>query len=445
MSRRRLAAASVLLLLAGSPALANPVDVFGFGSRSAALGGAGVALCDGGCASYYNPAGLARAGALSLEIGYQGGQPLLTLNGRDQGVSPTHGLTAALAAPGTLFGLRVAFGAAVFLPDERLVRDRSLPFARPRFVDYDNRTQRIYLAAAVALALPGRVFLGGGVAFMARTAGTVELRGRLAVTNPDDDSLLVSAIAVDLLPVRYPQLGVAWEPTGWLTLGASYRGSFLLRIDQGFNILGDVGNRGTTPLVSGGALAARTVSADLFQPWQVSVGAAARLSRRWLVTADLVFARWSEFEAPVAAVTVKLDLGPRLNPLVQLAPPRRYPAPGFHDVLSPRLGVELLALLRPRAELVVRAGWSYQPSPVPEQVGESNYVDCDQHTASLGAGVTLMPRAPYLPRRIALDGHLATTVLLPRAAHKADPTDAVGDWVAAGTVIAGGLTMRIGF
>lgn len=429
----------------GGSAHANPADVFGFGSRAAALGGAATALAVDGSANYYNPAGLARGDALRIDVGYQGGKPWLTLDGNDIGTDATHGLAVAIAAPGTLFGLRVAFGAALFLPDDRVTRSRSLAYAQPRFVHYDNRTQRIYLAANVAVALPGRVYLGGGLAFMARTEGVVSLTGTIALQDTEERSVLASAVGVDLLAVRYPQAGIAWEATRWLTLGASYRGKFLLRIDEGFAIRGDVGNPGVTPVVDDGVLEARTVSADLFQPWQLTAGAWARLTRRLGLGVDLTFARWSEFESPASTVTVHLDLGPRLNPLVPVAPPRVYPAPGFHDILVPRLGAEWRALDGDWVLLDVRGGYSYEPTPAPEQVGESNYADADKHTVSLGAGLTLARLADYLPREVSLDAHLGLTLLPPRAARKSDPADPVGDWVATGRVLHFGLGLRTAF
>jgi len=441
---RRAALGLALCAAAAARASANPVDVFGFGARGAALGGAASAVATDGSANYYNPAGLARGAALRMEVGYQVGRPQLTLDGKDAGVDATSGWTAAVAAPGTVFGVRVALGAALFLPDGWLSRTRTLPYAQPRFVYYDNRTQRLYAAANLAIALTDRLFLGGGVAFMARTSGTVALSGTLGIANPEQDSRLATSIAVDLVAVRYPQVGLAFEATRYLTLSASFRGSFLLRIDQSFSVSGDLGNPGRTPLVSGGSLAVRTLGSDLFQPWQLTAGAALRITRRLLCSLDLTFARWSDYETPASQVTVAADLGPVLGPLVHIPPPRTFAAPGFHDILSPRLGVEVRALERQRLALDLRGGWSFEPSPVPDQTGASNYVDSDKHTFALGAGLELRRLAAFLPETLALDAHAAVTALSPRSAHKLDPTSGGSDWTASGAVLAAGLTLRLG-
>ena len=80
-------------------------------------------------------------------LSIQGAQPSLSLNGHDSKVDGTHGFVVGVSAPGEIFGLRFAFGAALFLPDDRVSRTRSLANAQPRWQYYDNRTQRIYLAA----------------------------------------------------------------------------------------------------------------------------------------------------------------------------------------------------------------------------------------------------------------------------------------------------------
>ena len=50
---------------------ASPVDLFGYGTRGLALGGAIATSARGHAAAYYNPAALALAKAPSFSIGYQ--------------------------------------------------------------------------------------------------------------------------------------------------------------------------------------------------------------------------------------------------------------------------------------------------------------------------------------------------------------------------------------
>jgi long-chain fatty acid transport protein len=431
-----------MIALAGA-ARANPADVFGFGSRAAAMGGAATALTDDAAANYYNPAGLVRQKDLRIDLGYMGAVPSLKLNGRDSGVDATHGFAVGVSAPGALGPVRIAFGAALFLPDDRLTRVRALSFVQPRWVYYDNRTQRILLAANLAVQIVPGLYLGGGLSFMSRTQGTVALKGRLALFDETGaDSALVTAIDVDLVAVRYPQFGISWDVTRWLTVAASYRHSFLLKLDQGFAIRGDIGNAGMAPVVKSGYFEAHSASSDLFQPWQLTFALAARLTRRLTIAFDATYSRWSEFETPAAQIQIMLDIGPQFNPLVHIPPSRSYPPPGFHDILSPRLGVEWRALSRGKLGLDLRAGYSYEPSPAPEQSYESNYADADKHRFSVGAGLELGMLGPVLPRPLAIDAHLGLTWLPTRYNRKIDPLDPTGDFTAGGNVLEMGMTTR---
>jgi long-chain fatty acid transport protein len=439
---RALAVALALAALAGS-ARANPLDAFGAGSRATAMGGAATAASEDSSANYYNPAGLVRGRDLRLDVGYRYAQPILRMNGRNLGVDASRGFMIGLVAPGAIGPFRFAFGASLWLPDQRLTRVRSLPFDQPRFVLFDNRPQRLYLAANLAVQIVPGLYVGGGLTFMSRTAGSLFLKGDVAVSDPDASSL-VTKINVDLVAVRYPQFGILWEATRWLSIGVSYRHSFVLNLDQQFRIDGNIGNPGLPPVVENGYFAARSVSVDLFQPWQLTGGGALRLRRDLLLTFDLTFARWSEFPIPAADLTLGIDIG-AFNNRVMLPAPRSYPQSGFHDIVIPRAGIEWRAWQRPKLALDLRGGYSYEPTPVPEQIGESNFADCDKHTFSVGAGLELVRVTSILPRPIALDVHAAVTYLPTRDNHKVDPLDHVGDFNADGVIVQIGFMLRSRF
>jgi long-chain fatty acid transport protein len=440
---RRGPVALALLLALASTARANPIDAFGFGSRAAAMASAVSASSDDSSANYYNPAGLVRGRELRIDLGYRYAQPLLKLNGHDVGVDASRGFSVGLVSPGQVGPFRFSFGLALWLPDQRLTRVRSLPFSQPRFVYYDNRLQRLFLAANLAIQIVPGLYIGGGLTFMSRTQGVVNLKGQVAVSDPDESSL-VTSINVDLLAVRYPQAGLLWEVSSRVSLALVYRHSFQLALDQQFRIDGSIGNPGLTPVVSNGFLSVRSVSTDLFQPWQLTAGAAVRLTRHVLATYDLTFARWSEFPVAASDLTLDLDIG-QFNNQVKLPGKRTYPQPYFHDIAIPRIAVEARAYDGDRLGLDVRGGYSWEPTPVPEQRGETNLADSDKHTFSLGCGLELKRLQPILAWPISLDAHLALTYLPNRVNRKDSPIDPVGDFVAGGVAVSTGLTMRLKF
>lgn len=432
-------AAALVALAAASPAAANPVDLFGLGARGQAMGGAQVAAADDTSASYYNPALLVRSPDIRIDVGYQLAVPHLTVDGRDTDVDVSRGLGLGLAVPGRVLGARLAVGAGLFLPDQQITRTRTLASERPRFVQYDNRPQRLFLAADVALELPGHLALGVGIAYMSSTQGSVELDGLVAIPDPEASDLDL-AIDVDLRTIRYPTAGAAWQATPWLTLAASYRGGFKLVLDQRFVITGDIGGPGAPPVVPDGYLDLRSRAQDLFQPAQLTVGASAQVTPRLTVAFDLALHRWSAFENPAARIDLALDLGD-FNDLVDIPPQDPLPAPHFHDIAVPRLGVEY-ALGGARRRWTARGGYVFEPSPAPAQRVATNLIDNDRHTLSAGLGVELPGLGGIVLRPLSLDLSLAATWLPGRDHAKVFAADPIGDYRSGGAVLAASLGSR---
>jgi long-chain fatty acid transport protein len=438
----RRAVIAAVVVCAARAAHANPADMFGFGARGAAMSGAQVAAADDGSANYYNPALLARLDTIRIELGYQAALPALTVDGQDNDVDSSRGTDLDIAVPGHLAGARFTIGAMIFLPDQSLTRLRNQSAQKPRWALYDNLPQRIVFGANAAMSLGDRFAIGGGISFMAATKGAVSLKGLVGFPRPEKSDLDLS-IDVDLDTVRYPVGGVWLRALPWLDLAASYRGGFFLTIDLAFRIDGDVGLPGQDPVVHDGHIALRTVSQDLFQPAQWTVGGLARVDDHFSVAFDLAYHRWSTFQNPSAHIDPPdLDLGP-FQGLVNLPPGAPLPDPHFHDIVVPRLGMEWLAREDDARRVFVRGGYHYEPSPAPEQTGESNFIDNDKHTFSLGAGLELRHGlGEIIPRPLSFDLSLALTSLVPRDHHKESAVDPIGDYRSGGHVWQMGLLSR---
>lgn len=420
-------------------AAANPADTNGFGARGAAMGGAHTAAAEDGSATYYNPALLARLSDIHIDLGYQLAAPSLAVDGEDLDVDWARGMSIGLVVPGKVAKKKIAIGAGIFLPDQQLTRTRSLPSQRPRFALYDNRPQRLFLSADVGIEILPGLTIGGGVAYMSSTKGEVKLRGLIGFPQPEQSDLELS-IDVDLETIRYPHAGIAWEATPWLDVALSYRGGFKLVVEQGVRIDGDVGAPGLEPVVDDGYLDLFSASQDLFQPAQLTAGLAARITPRTLVAFDVGWHRWSTFENPAAHIELALDIG-QFNDFVDLPPQLALPDPHYHDIIVPRLGVEHVVKAG-RRTWRARGGYVYEPSPAPEQFGETNFIDNDKHGLSLGGGLELPGIGAVLPRPMSLDGFVALTLLEARDHRKISPVDPIGDYRSDGHVIAAGLTTR---
>ncbi len=421
-------------------ARANPVDLFGFGARAQGMGGAMTAATDDAGANYYNPARLAGSDDIRIDVGYQLAQPFLAVDGNSQGVDSSRGLAIGLAMPGKLAGARLAIGAGLYLPDQQITRTRTLPSQQPRWSLYDNRPQRLFLAANLGIALPGNVSFGAGISYMSSTQGDVALQGIVGFPDATTSQLILD-MNVDLKTIRYPQVGVSWDVKPWLTVAATYRGGFKLVLDQTFDITGDIGTPGSPPLVDNGFLHLRSVAQDLFQPAQVTAAAHARITPRLAVAFDLAWHRWSVFENPAAQIEIELDIGD-FNDLVTIPPQEPLPAPHFHDIATPRLGVEWLARATPRRLWRVRGGYAYEPSPTPEQFGSTNFIDNDKHTFTTGGGLELPGVGDVILRPVSIDISLVATFLPERTHRKLVAVDPIGDYKASGLVLGGSLSSR---
>jgi long-chain fatty acid transport protein len=445
----RLAIAIAVVTLAPS-ALANPLDAFGFGSRGAAMASAQAADATDFSANYYNPAGLVRGEGLTLHAGWFYADSDLALDGKDTDVDPVHGLVAGLAAPGRAFGIPIAFGLGLHLPDDRVSRVRSIRQQQPRWELYDNRNQRLFLAANLAIEPLEGLAIGGGLSFMSSTEGTLDVSGDVGF--PDaDSSVLRHRVDADLTAVRYPQAGIRWAPADWIELGLAYRGEFQLGLDIVASLRGRVvtetGCAETDCEVADGVLLLESRSVNAFLPQEVVFGTAVRPDDQTRVAFDLEWMDWSAYESTTAHVAYDLELDVHLaNFQVPPIPgPSLVVAPRFHDTWIPRLGAERLVPLTGRTTLAARLGWAFEPSPAPPQTGLTNFVDADRHHLTAGVGLAIERIASVLPGPLRLDAHVQLIAISERRIQKTSPVDPVGDYTADGIVMSYGATLGAEF
>ena len=429
-------------LLTSRSADAHPLDTFGFGGRNVALASAVAATVDDSAANYYNPANLTTVEIFALDVGYSYSAAFLELNGNDNDVDPSRGLHAGLVLPGQFGGLRFAFGAALFLPDERTSRVRSLPQRQPRWVIYDNRPQRVHITtnAALAFALPagwGELRLGGGISFLTNTKGGLAATGR--VFADPDRTVLMAEVNVDFKTVRYAGFGVTWVPTPALSIASVYRAEGKVQLDLTLEIDGDLDFNGRT---LAGTFDLTSFNTNLFSPHQWWLSAAYRVAPRWLLMAELGYLLWSRY--PASAAAIELDLAIADLPL-KLPEPAAIVEPSFSNIVIVRAAVEHRVPLPYRLTLLVRAGYAFEPTAAPEQSHATNYVDNDKHLLSGGVGLDIAGLAPLLARPLSLDLAVQYAFLPERRHRKVSAVDLVGDFRSGGEMLTAAATMRVRF
>ena len=238
---------------------------------------------------------------------------------------------------------------------------------------YDSRPNRVSAVAALAIDVFDQLKIGGGVNL------TPSLSTPTTVTFvPGRSTSIQNDVEVSLdrnMPLAAsPFLGARVQPLSWLGLVARLQG--LGRVARERSADDDRGP-------DRGGLARRLP--HLLGPRADRGGSGARTLQGRSLSVDATYSVWSSFQTgfdqPVCVAGV--------------APPEQGCfTPGFNDTMSVAGGVEWTST----PWLTLRAGGGYEPTPIPPQTGNTNYLGADTTVVALGAGLDLrkLVHAPML-------------------------------------------------
>lgn len=376
-------AATWLLAVCASDARANPLDVVGLGSRGGAMVGALSASADDYTAVHYNMAALTRSrGSFGVGLVASLDDVSIHLKGRPDGYDlPDQGASSAaipskyrlsqrsdtndipniagvhIGAVGQIGIKDLHFGIGAYLPFQGLGSQRTrFPDEREQYfsnrLDFEligQRSQHFVFIVGTAYALTDWLSVGAGISFLPRATAQTGVYLDNAADQSDVDLVVVNEqkgrvaphLGLLLTPSKETRFSLAWR-------GANY---FAINLDNNIQIKGFETSE-DFPVLQ------RQRVVTNFTPEQAVFGAALERSG-WLVNLDASWQRWSDY----------IDT-------------QGFSNTGFDDTLGVRLGVERQA----SADTAFRFGVGFEPSPVPEQTGRTNYVDNDRVIAGLGAG-----------------------------------------------------------
>jgi long-chain fatty acid transport protein len=334
----------------------------GLGARARGMGGAYVAVADDTSAGFWNPAGLAAVPGL-----------LAQAEGKFERIYTAYtppGGTRQANRPLTL--TVPAVGVAVPLHHPRWPAVEVLayapyglqldwdPAATYRYNSIGDRIRVISVGGATAYRLSDRVALG-----LAAFYDDAKLNFATAVPSavyagvPGLPDARLSADGTDT--TGNVHLGLLWRTAPDVTVGAAWRSAIDLTV------------RGTAALaVPGGPTVRDTWSLPLRLPPSLSLGAAWQASPILLLAAQADWVGWSTIHEQ--------------NLTFDGALPDQRVARNWRDRVQLRLGAEYTAL-----PVALRAGYSYDPTPVPVATLDPLLLDVDRHILALGAG-TAGPR-----------------------------------------------------
>jgi opacity protein-like surface antigen len=360
-----------------SPACASMAEITGLGMRSQSMAGLGVAMDGDISACYYNPAGLTGVKFSEYEdnisFNLTDGASAFDLKAwtkhPQEGRHNAKGLESMTNLNldiGVDIGSRlrdhigdrdVVLGVSIMLP----MGDR-MPLAwwrmqRPEdeiYIFYYDDIRRPIIVAGLGAEITPWLSVGAGanvwLELLTNSYAESDVQGNADVAEYQETIL-----------VPFPILGVQVKPVKGLTVGFTYRGEVYMD-DYGFN-------EAIIPIDLGiDTLNIRFEYMHHFAHYYTPVQKAVGISYKFptggildglMIGADVTQMQWSTF----------------LNCF------HERPLPRFKDTYVPRIGVE-----KPldSGRTIIRAGYSFWDSPVPEQKGEANYLDNDRHVVSMG-------------------------------------------------------------
>lgn len=473
----------VMVMLVWSSPLAAE-DMFGLGSRNAALAGAVAADCRDGSAAWYNPAALGSLnqrglsvsfvsmfpeveasvhdfGSLGRIAGYQvsGENGMLEAATRDS-VSGLFGGAADLARfsgvglsfvipihvlfPALPFGM--TFGGSSLIPDSgtSLANFSAQTVDQPFFPTWNTPFNQARINFGLGAELwREHLFAGVGISVHSKVQGGVTTLNPVATydeDNPDHNPPTPSQASTTqgLGVTAALTAGLLVRPADWGEFALVYHGveETSIELDVEATMELDLGEplRMEVPYVMSGTFAYRphrVATAFAFTPGNLSV------------TAELQYAFWKGFENRLQILEMKVpaealqegnvlyleDLGGEFRVASAGRPPVR-----LHNTLTPRLGIEY----RFPVGLALRAGYSFRPAPLEESQQHLNaLLDNSWHTVAAGAGIRLL-RKQESNSELNLNLHFQGLFLAPRY-------NEVGKAGDDGTSVAGGYVLTKGF
>ncbi len=225
---------------------------------------------------------------------------------------------------------------------------------------YGDRLTAVSIALGGSFRLFKSLSLGLGTTFALANSAVSSTYIR---DSTNYDTLLLNN-DVQTTAALSPHVGVYWTPTSWLRVGGSVHAPQSFEIDESISAtLPDGVQSGTTKK-----------QVHDFMPWRARVGAEVDLVRSssytFGVAGSLLWANWSSYQDRHGDS------------------PGSYSGPGtdlsWSDTVTYTIGV------RHRYKRVRGyADFQIAPSPVPLQVGRSNYVDCDRYGFAVGADLEI--------------------------------------------------------
>lgn len=352
-------------------------SLFGIGQKSMAMGGAALNQGMYGPAQVYSaPAALGYLRRVEFSFGAQyfsaNLQPFGTLvlnsngtrgNFPESGVLPGGGSTLAFALP--LGRTRpLTLGGTVYLPFTTLIRVSGSPVDYPFYPLYNDISRNFFFVVGAGYEIIDGFALGVNV--RSTTKSTVNYVFR------SDNTINYTASATEAKSESRLSFSLLYDngrkdPTRPWTIGGMYRAKSGMET----KIMADV-----SAFV---ALQGELNSMPTYTPSELVLMGSGKIEY-FTISGDVARVRWSEYVSPYGTGNIN-----------SYAIGNRLAQANFKDITVFRLGLQqdLKTGARTVKRVYLREGYQYHPSPVPDQTGDTNFVDATRHMFSGGVGLSL--------------------------------------------------------
>ena len=381
----------LVLLFTASTSFASGFRLPEAGAKAMGMGFAFTAQANDPSAIYFNPAGLTQLKGQNVMVGLS----YVRENGAEfTGTTPVDNPAANRSETQKTLNFyipnayytrttnsgNVAYGVGIFSPFGlgQEYENRQTSIFRNQITKIDLKT--VVVNPTIAFKIGDALSVGGGIDYMwgqaklAKTPWSPALGGNLYELDlkGSDDAWGYN-------------FGILLKATENFRIGASYRSPFTLKIKDGDVGLSGINTTGVAALggasvsqafFGGGTAFSSKANATISMPATFALGAAYTIGRL-TVEADGDWTFWHSFSS--LPITVQ---NPRAPVFVSTNAPKRW-----EDVVALRLGAEY----RVTDPLALRAGFVYDPTPVPADTMGPELPDATRLNYMVGAGYKVGP------------------------------------------------------
>lgn len=389
----------ILTLFFSFPVFASTQSFYGLGAANIGLANSSLCSPQDAFSQSYNPALMAHQPGVLFSFGLQGAITQfdkinqVKVDDPDLGGSstPTDNIKDVDTKTPDVFlasmGLKLVLGKRlerplhlglnIVTPIDRILGIETQDAFVPQYTMYLSDSQRLTMSFNLARKLSDAWTLGVSVDHYLVQGATARVRlpsGGNSTTK----------LKMDARSGLSPGVALLYQPSGTWSFSGVYKYKKDYRSEMDLNNTINI-------LTAPSPLYMSLTGSLYYDPENLSLG----VSRKW--GSDTLFVaarydRWSQYAGPV----MRMSFANFTTSLSQTLPSTQ-----FHDVVNLFTGFE-----RKWSATVMRLGYSYMPTPVPDQSGALNFVDSDRHVVTGGYGLKWHPEWMDNPLHLDMAGFL---------------------------------------